>query len=157
MIYIGMIFQYDGTQGKGLIMLTDGEKKEFTTDEWIDSENMPAVGQKISYKSSSSKVKIRVATQEDLDMSLLPEAEQKSDEEEIKSDFDGVEPVTVDDFINYFTSLGYKLIKDLKDETSRSITLRMYTPADYGEATINLNGSEMSVVQTLNGKTVLTR
>ena len=39
MVFIGMIFQFNSDQGTGLIMLSDGEKKEFSTDEWADEVN----------------------------------------------------------------------------------------------------------------------
>ena len=48
MVSIGMIFQFNSDEGSGLIMLSDGATKEFTTRDWTDESNAPAVGLKIS-------------------------------------------------------------------------------------------------------------
>jgi hypothetical protein len=39
----GKIFSFDGASGKGLIVLSNGEKLSFGAEHWADTENMPAV------------------------------------------------------------------------------------------------------------------
>jgi|GEM_PF-2476069 len=147
MIYTGMIFQYDNTQERGLVMLSDGETKEFHLRDWIDTINTPAIGQKISYEQNASGAKIRVATQEDEQRVLSAKDDQIAEDE--MSD--------VDEYIAYFTSLGYKLVKDLVQNEIRTVSLRMYTASDYGEALIKQNETSTIVTQSLNGKTVLNK
>lgn len=147
MIYIGMIFQYDSNTGIGRIMLSDGEQGEFSNNDWIDSENIPTIGQKISYDNSGSRIKIRVATEEDQAKALL-------NEEVDITNTDKQEFTNMDDCISYFIDKGYKLLKDTTDEQSRTLSLRLYTPTDFGEATIVDSGSEITVTQILNGKPV---
>lgn len=147
MIYIGMIFQYDSDMGSGRIMLSDGEQGEFNRIDWIDSENMPAVGQKISYDTSGSHVKIRVATEEDKAKALLQEEEESAQAEKLEfSD--------MDEAIKHFTDKGYKLLKDTQVDESRTASLRLYTTTDFGEASIIQKGSDIIINQTLNGKPV---
>ena len=149
MIYLGMIFQYDEATSTGLIMLNDGEQGKFSSFDWIDTENIPSVGQKISYENSNGRIKIRVATQEDKDRALLDEEKESDAVEDPTEHF-----TNIDEYIKYFTEIGYKIIKDAKDDQVRKLSLRLYTPTDFGEATIVENGSEISVTQILNGKLV---
>jgi hypothetical protein len=39
----GKIFSFDGASGKGLIVLSNGEKLSFGVEHWADTENMPAI------------------------------------------------------------------------------------------------------------------
>ena len=70
MVSTGMIFQYDSTQGTGLLMLSDGETKEFSSNDWTDTVNSPAIGQKISYLSDAHGTQIKVAGEEDTSKAL---------------------------------------------------------------------------------------
>ena len=62
----------------------------------------------------------------------------------------------VDDCIKYFTDMGFKLVKDDKGDTSRTLTLRSYTMDEFSEVTVKERDSKISVMQTLNGKLVST-
>ena len=154
MLFTGMIYQYDSTEGTGLLMLSDGEKKEFSSNDWIDSVNMPAVGQKISYESNANRIQIKVASEEDIHKALAEKEKKGSKEENVSTDLTQ-QFTSLDDWLNYFTSIGYKLVKDTGIDESRTLTLRLYTPADYGEAIIKQSGSKISISQTLNGKPVV--
>lgn len=148
MISTGMIFQFNSDQGIGLIMLSDGETKEFGTHFWVDTENEPAVGQKISYEDSYGRIQIKVLREEVASVSSSDEDD--SVKEEI--DTDVVNFSNIDDCISYYTDSGFKLVSDNQEGETRTINLRLYTPTDYGEATIKKVGSEISVHQILNGK-----
>jgi hypothetical protein len=65
MVSIGMIFQYDAELGSGLVMLSGGDQKTFNRTNWVDSDNEPSVGQKISYDDSGYSVQIKVANEDD--------------------------------------------------------------------------------------------
>lgn len=147
MISTGMIFQYDSTQGIGLIMLSDGETKQFSKHYWVDTENEPAIGQKISYEDNYGHVQIKTANEEVTAVASSTEDDEATQEEDAAGQFS-----TVEDVITYYTDSGFKLVSDSEDGESRTITLRLYTPTDYGEATIKKIGSEISVMQVLNGK-----
>lgn len=153
MVSTGMIFQYDSTQGTGLLMLSDGETKEFSSNDWTDTVNSPAIGQKISYLSDAHGTQIKVAGEEDTSKALADTEKEGSKEENIsKNTMDQF--TSVDDYLKYFTDMGFKQVKDIQNTESRTLTLRMYTPNDYGEAIIEQIGSKISVTQILNGKPV---
>ena len=155
MVFTGMIFQFNSEEGRGLIMLSDGEQREFCTNDWIDTENMPAVGQKISYENGNNRIQIKVANEEDK-IVVSSDEEKKSDpEEDNETDLIPPQFTKVEDYINYYKDMGFKLVKDSGDDELRTVTLRLYTVTDYGEATIKQDGSKISVTQVLNGKTVV--
>ena len=45
-----MIFQFNADEGVGLIMLSDGQTKDFDTKDWVDETNEPSLGQEILYE-----------------------------------------------------------------------------------------------------------
>lgn len=143
MVYMGMIFQYDKDESRGLIMLSDGEKKEFGTQEWADRENSPKVGQKISYEEHNGRIEVKTAS---IDAKIVKERE-KDKEISAKS-------ISVDEHIKELVEGGFKLVKDVADGTSRTVLLRLYTATDYGEATIEQNGSDIKISKVLNGEKV---
>ncbi len=209
MVFIGMIYQFDSTQGSGLIMLSDGEKREFSSDDWVDASNMPAVGLKVSYESSDGLIKIKVASEADKNKALSDEKQKSSKEEDITSftsiqeyqtyfsnkgfdliknsqehaddeltmgrfDDESVEIVSItfkdsqaqltektmhlsslDDYIKYFTDIGFRLIKDSEDSESRTLILRRYVMDKHGEIIIKQSDCKISVSQTVNGKKVV--
>ncbi|MEN8303619.1 MAG: hypothetical protein ABFQ64_06090 [Campylobacterota bacterium] len=150
MIFIGMIYQYDSEQGTGLLMLTDGEKREFSINDWVDSANQPGMGQKISYEMDANRVKIKVATEEDIERASAQQEEVV--EEEIVSSEGMKQFSSLDESLEYFNGMGFKQIKDIPSENSRVLTLRKYTPSEYGEAIITERDSKITVELTLNGK-----
>ena len=155
MVYIGMIFQFDSTQGSGLIMLSDGEKKDFTTNEWVDAVNAPAIGQKVSYESNGYFAQIKVASEADEIKAKSEEETKSSKEEETLTDTAKVEFTSLDDCLNYFIERGFKLVKDSVDGELQILTLRRYADGEPSEVIINHNGAQISVTQTVNGKPVV--
>jgi len=152
MFFTGMIFQYDTNSKSGLLMLSNGEKKEFNATHWVDKQNQAAVGLKISYEQNAETLKVKVATQED-EQRALQEKEQGL-EPQNEQDSSGDEFKNMEEYIAYFKDLGYRLVKDIQGDDSRDVELRIYTAEEYGDATIKQKGSKISVTQTLNGKTV---
>lgn len=154
MVHIGMIFQYDSTKRMGLVMITGGEKREFTLHNWVDDENQPAVGQKVTYDESTHPVKIQVANEDD---KIIVPSDEENQDVQIKDSSNETQEhsfTDVDKSITYFTDMGFKVLKDIKDDESRTVTLRLYTPTDYGEVTIKQSGLKISVNQIINGKTI---
>lgn len=154
MIFIGMIYQYDSTEGTGLLMLSDGDKREFSSSDWVDSVNAPAVGQKISYKSDANRIQIKVASEEDISKALAEKEKQSSSEENVSTEFEK-QFANLDDCLEYFTDRGFKQVKDIQSDDLRTLTLRKYTEVEYGEAIIEQKGSRLSIQLTLNGKPVV--
>ncbi len=145
MIFIGMIFQYNSEQGTGLIMLSDGEQKEFSQTQWADSSNSPAVGQKIAYETNATSVKIRVASQEDItSASAVQEEESASDNKE----------TTLEEYLQHFIGLGFKLVKDTSSDAVRTLILRSFATGESQEFIITQTASKTTIVETINGKTV---
>ena len=148
MIVIGMIYQYDDTQGRGLVMLSDGETKEFSMHEWIDKDNRPNVGQKIAYNENVGRIQIKVADQDD-------EAKAASQEvEEVQEEQSNSDQYSVDEYIDYFTKMGFKLVKNVDSEATQSVSLRKYTEVEFSEILIERNGSKLDVTQLVDGKKV---
>ncbi|MDF1882839.1 hypothetical protein JHD49_02680 [Sulfurimonas sp. SAG-AH-194-C21] len=138
MVYIGMIYQYNKDDASGLIMLSDGGNKTFTSSDWTDELNSPSVGQKIAYENNEDRVSIRVATKDDVNISLSTQAEKKS----------------VEKHLEHFTALGFKLIKDIQANEVRTLTLRSFAKLESEEVIIKETTTKITIVQTLNGKVV---
>lgn len=199
MIFTGMIFQYNSDQGVGLIMLSDGEKKDFTIAQWIDKSNAPAVGLKISYDDGYIK-KVKLFTEEETNNTSLDAntdndpatftsiqeykkyysdqdyvtnsstskklTMQKYSTEGIHSIMVSLEnskpevtkdlfPLTsVDDHVQYFKDMGYKLASDSGNGELREVSLRSYSADDYGEVKINYKNFKVNVTVMMNGKKV---
>lgn len=118
MVFTGMIFQFDSAQGTGLIMLSDGEKKEFSTDEWVDESNMPAVGLKISYESSDHTIKIKAASEEDKNVAS---PDEETNKEEITS-FSSEQ-----EFQDYFSDKGFDVIKNIDEITGERLSMGKFS------------------------------
>jgi len=146
MIFIGMIFQYNSEQGIGLIMLSDGEQKEFSQTQWIDSSNAPVVGQKIAYETDATSVKIRVASQEDTNRASAAAKEEHSSNNKKET--------SVDEYLKHFTDLGFKLVKDTNSDAVRTLILRSFATGESQELIITQTDSKTTVVEKINGKIV---
>jgi len=138
MVYIGMIFQYNTDNGTGLIMLSDGAQKTFTSDDWIDSTNTPTVGQKIAYIDNANDIQVRVASEDDINDTV-------SDKEESTS---------VDEHLEHFVSIGFKLVKDTINNEIRTVILRSFATGESQEVIITKKDSKTTIVETINGKTI---
>ncbi|PHQ55375.1 MAG: hypothetical protein COA30_06925 [Sulfurimonas sp.] len=138
MVYIGMIFQYNTDNGTGLIMLSDGAQKTFTSDDWIDSTNTPTVGQKIAYIDNTNDIQVRVASEDDINDTV-------SDKEESTS---------VDEHLEHFVSIGFKLVKDTINNEIRTVILRSFATGESQEVIITKKDSKTTIVETINGKTI---
>lgn len=148
-----MIYQYDATQKTGLIMLSDGESQAFSSRDWVDNEHEPKVGQKISYEKSQHRIEIKVTNEDNSIKTDSVEVLQTEPVQEDSSSSDEQKLSSVDEYIEYYQAMGFKLLTDIGDEELRTATLRMYTAHDYGEAIIKKEGLKISVTQMINGKT----
>ena len=61
---------------------------------------------------------------------------------------------SVDEYISYFTDMGFKLVKDTENYGSRTLMLRRYVMDEHGEVIIKQSNSKISVTQTVNGKKI---
>ena len=152
MIFIGMIYQYDSEEGTGLLMLSDGEKKEFNISQWVDSINEPKIAQKISYEIVANRAEIKAASEEDIARASVQKEEEESPKEETASSDSMKQFANLDDCLEYFRQREFKLVKDTPSDESRVLTLRKYTPTEYGEAIITERESKLSIELSLNGK-----
>ncbi|MBC8237074.1 MAG: hypothetical protein H8E76_02475 [Helicobacteraceae bacterium] len=200
MFFSGMIFQFDDEQGTGLIMLSNGETKEFSSREWVDASQAPAVGLKISYDDSGHFRKIKLFSEEE-NNTIAEDTKTKQDTENFNSieeyenhyasegfvsvaktkdklsmqkySTEGVynisaslsngkievaenlDPlVSVDEHIEYFKEMGFKLANDSVNAEVREVSLRSYSMDNYGEVSIKQGDSELSVTVMMNGKKV---
>jgi len=83
MVFIGMIFQFDSAQGTGLIMLSNGETKEFSTHDWVDGSNQPKIGLEILYEDSDNLIKIKVPSEEEKSRIKNKSSAEKKNVEEV--------------------------------------------------------------------------
>ena len=60
----------------------------------------------------------------------------------------------LDDYLQHYISMGFKLVKDDESDKSRTLTLRSYVMGEYSEAIITQRGSEINVRKTVDGKVV---
>ncbi len=147
MVSTGMIFQYNNAEGKGLLMLSDGEKKEFSVHEWTDKLNALKVGLRILYENDNGLIKIKMATHTD---KVLPK-KKKCEVELSKKDlvFSSLE-----EYIDYYKACGYKLVNDSKETQIRNVVLRKFSVDKHEEVKISLNNSRITLIELLNGKPI---
>ena len=138
MIHIGMIYQYSDENSSGLIMFSDGMSKTFTKDDWNDKNTAPGVGQKVTYAETSDGVEVQVASEDNISKTVSSKEEKKS----------------IEEYLEHFTSLGFKCIKDTNTDSVRVLTLRSFATGESEEVIIKENNSNITVVQTMNGKVV---
>lgn len=131
MVMIGMIFQFNTEQGTGLIMLSDGEQKTFSTNEWTDKTNSPSVGLEILYQDNDNHIEIKVASEEE--KNEIRSTKKPKKEEEITS-FTSPEA-----FQDYFTQKGFDLIKS-SDETVDKLSMGKLS--DLGVQSVSINFKE---------------
>lgn len=146
MNFTGMILKYDATQGVGTIMMSNGSKKDFLTADWDDTSLEPIIHQKITYESMTSPMHIKVLVQEPV-KEVAPKESTLTGKKNIFAN--------LDEAIKYFTTKSFKVIRDIQDETSRTLTLRSFSVEEFAEAIITVNGSKINIKHTCNGKPVL--
>lgn len=61
---------------------------------------------------------------------------------------------SLEDYLNHFTSIGFKLVKDEQTDISRILSLRSYSMDEFSEVIIQQRDTNLSVVQTVNGKQI---
>lgn len=65
------------------------------------------------------------------------------------------ELTTVEEYINHFTEMGFKILKDTENYGARTLMLRRYVMDEHSEVTIKHVGSKITVTQTVNGKSIV--
>lgn len=149
MILIGLLYQFDGDQGTGALMVGDGEKKEFRIEEWVDSINTPAVGQKIAYEHNGYRAQIRVATEDDIKRA---QTEKENEVAAPKAPQNSREFNNADACVAYFLQKGFKKVKDSDRQGIRTISLRSLINGDPHEVVAIQEGETLQVTLTVNGK-----
>ncbi len=153
MANIGVILEYDADLGAGLIRLSSGEQKTFNRTNWIDTDNQPSVGRKVSYHDHGYFVEVKVANEEGEAL-----ANSVEDEPNVVEEVSALTVIkalkSVDAYVEHYMDNGFKLLDDSDNDNVRTVSLRLYTPNDYGEAKISYDGSKLSVVQVINGKKI---
>jgi len=168
MIFRGMIFQYNSEQGTGLIMLSDGEKKEFSTNDWADNSNSPKIGLEILYDTSAGPVKIKALSAQEKSRFLEDEKKEKekpddkslsNEEPEVAQKTEEVNDETLaftdfDEHVQYYVDHGFKLARDAENNGTRTASFRNYVMGDFQEITLKETDSKITVIKMLNGKQV---
>jgi hypothetical protein len=119
---------------------------------------MPSVGLEILYESSDNLTKIKVPSEEEKNAIKNKTAAGNQTEKEESNrgieaeDISGLN--TIDEHINYFKDIGYRLINDSESDGARNATLRRYAMDEHSEVIIQSSDLNVSVTQTINGKKV---
>ncbi|PHR57103.1 MAG: hypothetical protein COA44_06855 [Arcobacter sp.] len=148
MILTGMIFQFNKDSGEGLIMSSKGATNEFSASNWIDTSCEPSVGLKVSFEGSDTLINIEVLKDESISIVSDNKKYSASDEQKME------EFSSVDEYIEHFKSLGYKLAKDTDDGKVRTASLRRFLEDGHGEMIITSIDSKITVKTMVNGKEV---
>lgn len=146
----GIISKYNVETKSGTLVLSDGEIKEFTRDNWVDTEWEPAMGQQILYKSDQQGIQIRTITKEEIETLKSNSTKEKTSQEpSSKNRFSSVE-----ESIEHYVNLGFKLATDREDQGKRILSLRFYDQGEFGEALITVDGEKITIQETRNGKPI---
>lgn len=139
-----MIFQFNKDNGSGLVMLTNGETKEFSVNDWVDTSNEAAVGLKVSYEKGDTFVKIQTLKNEG---AVSAEKEEAPVEEKSECS-------SVDEYVEHYVADGYKLVRDINQAGVRRAILRRFLEDGHGEVIVTEEDSKISLTTLVNGKEV---
>jgi len=139
MIFRGMIFQYNSEEGTGLIMLSDGEQKEFSTNEWIDASNVPRVGLEVSYESSDNLIKIKMLNEAEKRKILLDE--KRSKEEDI------TRFRSMQEFQSYFSNKGFEAVKNRQEDADDKLTMEKYSDGSVHSVSIIFKNAKPEITE----------
>lgn len=136
-----MIYQFNSDEGTGLIMLSDGETKEFSAVDWVDESNVPAVGLKISYENSDDLIKIKVPSVEEKNPTLPNE---KTSKEEDSAGFTSIE-----EFQSYFTDKGFDVIKNTDDTADDELTMGKFSEEGVQSVSISFKDAKQELTEKM--------
>lgn len=159
MTFRGMIFQYNSEMETGLIMLADGEKKNFSIHNWSDEATSPKIGLEVLYNASTDPVTIKA---------LSAQEKTKFVEEEKKAKAAPADPTiskeaakeptpifdTMQEYIDYYKDKGFNLARDSVNSGTRTASFRKYEMGDFEEVVLVETDVKISITKLLNGKEV---
>jgi hypothetical protein len=156
MTSIGLISQFDNDSDTGNIIFKDGNKFEFTLQDWKDRANAPIVGLKVSFTIHKGLIHIKMAEETDEisdspDTSLL-EPQLTGDPYELSQSNSDLK--SIDDFIEHYTPKGFKVTHDINNGLARTISLRMFTASEFAQITVTQSDDKISASYELNGQSV---
>jgi len=138
---IGMIFQFNTDAGTGLIMLSDGEQKEFSTNDWVDESNMPAVGLQILYEDNDNLIKIKIPSEEE--KNEFGSTKKPKKEKELTSF------ASLEEFQNYFSNMGFDLLKTTDEAADNELTLGKFTDEGVQSVSISFKDSQSELTKKI--------
>ena len=134
MVLSGMIFQFNSEQGTGLLMLSNGESKEFSIRDWVDESQAPEVGLKISYEDSGYFKKIKLFSEEE---SIANDAKTNENNTNFKS---------IKDYENHYSAENYVTISS----TDEKLSMQKYSTEGIHSILVKLNDGEAQVTEDLD-------
>lgn len=136
-----MIFQFNSDEGTGLIMLSDGETKEFSTDDWVDESNAPAVGLKISYENNDDLIKVKVLNEENKNKPLPNE---KTSKEKDIANFTSIE-----EFESSFSDKGFDVIQNTDESIDDELTMGKFTDEGVQSVSISFKNAKPELTKKI--------
>jgi len=133
MVFTGMIFRFDSEQGTGQIMLSDGDIKGFSIDEWVDTSNVPKVGLAVSYENSNNIIKIKVPSEPEKTKDL---PDDKINNEDITSF------TSLEEYQTYFSDQGFDIIKNKQEPVYDELTMGKFCDESVQKVSIRLENAK---------------
>jgi hypothetical protein len=149
----GMVSRYFVEKGRGTLILSDGEIKEFTQNEWIDEDyEYPSMAQKILYISDTNGVKIRTITEEEIEQ--LKNNTLEVEETVQKEDSSLQKFLSLEECKDFYFALGFRVASERTKDNTQTVSMRFYEDGEFGEVVITCDGSNIQIKETRNGKPV---
>ena len=142
---IGMISQYDHDSNIGAIMFAQGKKIPFTFEDWSEQETTPMIGLKVVCSVRNNQLSVSLAQAID-EITEAPDLSENGDGEEGFADMDTL--------IAHYTQMGFKLARDGMQGSSRSVSLRYFTPQDFAEVIALEREGKLTISYKRNGNNV---
>jgi hypothetical protein len=134
-----MIFQFNSEEGTGLIMLSDGEKKEFSTLDWVDDANAPKIGLEVSYESSAGPIKIKILSEVEKNQILLDEKRKKED--------DTTSFTSMKECQAYFLSKGFEVVENADETVPDKLTMEKFSDGSVQSVSIVLKNFKPEITK----------
>ncbi|QOY55555.1 hypothetical protein HUE87_04825 [Candidatus Sulfurimonas marisnigri] len=138
MVSIGMIYQFNNDQGTGLVMLSDGETKDFTIRDWIDDSNAPTIGLQVSYEDNGYFKKIKVPSEE--------EKNNISSDKKTSRDIDIKNFTSIEEYENYYLNESFITISNTKDK----LIMQKYSAEGVYNISVSLKNAKPELVKEIH-------
>lgn len=179
MNFRGIISSFNAQEGQGAIILSNGQRQEFSVKEWKDEQNEPRLGLEVVFSLVNGQGEVSVPSaalkeqliaqekaehaKENSENFSNTKAENKVVEEivskviqntENNEDNNAEELGSFDDVVANYKAQGFNLVKNFEVGGVRTANLRSYVDGDFKEVTLEEKNGKLNVKALFNGKEV---